>query len=116
MLTPWKNINRIRGNDIFISYSRADCIRYSLALAKLLQAKQYHCYLDQYHNELGQTLPSKVLKELKKSSALIVVISPKAITSEPMKQEIDEFKKTGRLIIPVKISEIDHLHDYGNKL
>jgi hypothetical protein len=105
------SIKRIRGNDIFISYARADSINYSLAIANELSAQKYLCYLDQFHNIANKELPPEVISALNRSSAMIVIISPAALESEPIRQEIERFGKTGRLIVPVKIEHVsDILH------
>lgn len=110
------NFNRIKGNDIFISYSRADSLNYSLAITNILTTINYYCFLDQYHNKLGTSVPKEVIHELNNSSAMIVILSPKAIFSESMIQEVIEFKKTNRLIIPIKIDNVSELGTYSQEL
>ncbi|MDO7172619.1 toll/interleukin-1 receptor domain-containing protein [Mariniflexile sp. AS56] len=108
--------NRIRGNDIFISYSRADSLDYALTMANKLSTRQYFCYLDQYHNHPGEKIPKALLDALKSCSAMVIILSPKAFLSQAMFQEIIEFKKTGRLIIPIKIDNIENLGQYEDVL
>ena len=108
--------NRIKGNDIFISYTRADSLDYALAMANLLSSEQYFCFLDQFHNHPGAEIPKSLLDALHSSSALVLILSPKAFHSKAMHQEVVEFKKTGRLIIPIKIGDIEDLGMYDELL
>ena len=103
---------RVRGNDIFISYSRADSLDYALSLANQLSSKQYLCYLDQFHNHPGETIPKALIDALNNCSAMVIILSPKAFLSKAMLQEVIEFSKTGRLIIPIKIDNIKDLGAY----
>ncbi|RMA66572.1 toll/interleukin-1 receptor domain-containing protein [Ulvibacter antarcticus] len=117
MLKKFKErTNRIRGNDIFISYSRADSLDYALALANQLSTKQYFCFLDQFHNHPGEKIPKSLMDALKSCSAMVIILSPKAFRSKAMLQEVIEFKNTNRLIIPIKIDHIEELGVYFETL
>ncbi len=109
-------IKRIKGNDIFVSYSRADSLDYALFMANQLSSKQYFCYLDQFHNHPGEKIPEELINALKSCSAMVIILSPKAFQSKAMFQEVIEFKKTGRLIIPIKIEHIKELGVYEEAL
>ena len=89
------------GHDIFISYSRGDCGNYAERLAIELQQAKFRCYIDRWETKPGVTLPKELVRKLKHSSMLVVLGTKAAINSEAIKKEIEEFSKTGRVIIPV---------------
>jgi hypothetical protein len=56
--TPWEKLYRFFfGDDIFISYSRADAIRYVPGLAARLTAKRHICFFDQLAADPSEGLP-----------------------------------------------------------
>jgi WD40 repeat protein len=102
-----KLIGRVQGfllgDDIFISYSRSDSTNYAPVLAKLLSAKNFICYLDQYGSDIDKELPLGLRLKLRRSTVLVVIGSEKAVGSPFVKQEIELFKTTGRAIIPIDV-------------
>jgi hypothetical protein len=98
------------GDDIFISHSRIDGINYSRSLARLLQKKyRFKCYADFHWTESGEELPQFLIRKLKRSTILVVVISKGAVNwSKNIKEEIDIFKKTKR---PVFIIDLDNSYN-----
>jgi len=93
------------GEDVFISYSRADALVYAAGIADRLSAKDFSCFLDQWGTPPGQELPRSLRRALRRSSVLVLVGTPGAASSEAVGLEIREFVKTGRPIIPI---DFDH--------
>lgn len=91
------------GQDIFISYSRADAITYAAALANQLSARGFACFLDQWGSEPGGEIPRRVMYTLRRSSMLVVVGSARGAASEAVEREIAAFLETGRAIVPVSV-------------
>jgi WD40 repeat protein len=91
------------GDDIFISYSRADGASYAAALANQLSGKRLYCRFDQWGTVPGQEVPEDILKALRRSGALIIVATEKAYESTSVEREIREFLQTKRLIVPIDL-------------
>ncbi len=91
------------GDDIFISYARADSTGYALALANRLGRKEFICYLDQYGTGINDKLDERVIGKLKRSRVLVLIGSRLAINSGAIRQEVELFKKTQRAIIPIDV-------------
>jgi hypothetical protein len=87
------------GDDIFISYSRADATVYAEALASRLMDKGFACYLDQYAVPAGRKLPAHVVKAARGSAILVLIATAHALRSDYVEQEIDLFTSTGRPIV-----------------
>lgn len=94
-------IRYLFGEDVFISYSRADALTYAAGIADQLSAKDFSCFLDQWGTPPGQDLPRSLRRALKRSSVLVLVGTPGAACSEAVGLEIRDFVKTGRPIIPI---------------
>jgi WD40 repeat protein len=92
----------LQGNDVFISYARADAAVYALALASELTKRKLQCYLDQWGTPPGP-LSAAVLNQLDRSSMLVVVGSTAAGASPNVAAEVEHFVKTGRPIVPVNV-------------
>jgi Skp family chaperone for outer membrane proteins len=101
------------GDDIFISHSRIDGIDYARSLARLLQKKyQLRCFADFYWTEIGEKLPSFLVRKLKRSSVLVVAITEGADKRpENIKEEIEIFKKTRR---PILVVNLDNKYQKNN--
>lgn len=95
------------GDDIFISYSRADST-YALALANELIKNNLSCFLDQWGTPPGEELPQKLINTIKRCSTMVLVGSKNAGESDSVGLEITEFLKTERPIIPITFVS-DHL-------
>jgi WD40 repeat protein len=93
------------GNDIFISYSRSDAAAYALALASELTKQKLTCYLDQWNAPPGVEIPAVVKTALRRSSMLVLVGTRGAASSVAVGQEIAEFVKTGRPIVPISFED-----------
>lgn len=92
------------GDDVFISYARLDGARYALNLGIALNEKKLSCYLDQWGTSTGKKLPLKLRLALRRSTMLVLLGSTQATMSEAVLEEVREFLKTGRYIIPVSFN------------
>jgi WD40 repeat protein len=93
------------GNDVFISYSRSDAAAYALALACELTKQKLTCYLDQWNAPPGVEIPAVIKTALSRSSMLVLVGTRGATNSVAVGQEVAEFLKTGRPIVPITFEE-----------
>lgn len=91
------------GDDIFISYSRADASGYALALADGLTKLGFSCFLDQWGTESREDLPEGLKAALRASGALVVIASPGAVQSRWIADEIELFRGLQRPILPISI-------------
>jgi WD40 repeat protein len=91
------------GDDIFISYSRADALNYSLALANQLAGRKFLSFVDQYGTSADEKLPPLLKLKVRRSTALVLVGTEGAAASDAVRQEIEEFRLTGRPIIPIDV-------------
>lgn len=90
-------------DDIFISYARADASAYAAGLAGALAGRVLSCCFDQWGSSPGDKVPNKVLRALRRSGMLVVIGSKEAVRSAAMRQEIETFLPTERLIVPVDL-------------
>src|ERR1041385_199686 len=91
------------GHDIFISYARADALTYAPRLANRLGKLGFRCYLDQLDAPPSEKTSAKVLRALHRSSALVIVGTEKAATSDAVEEEVDFFSKLSRTILPIDV-------------
>ena len=94
------------GRDVFISYSRHDAARYAAALARQL-SETHSCYLDQHAAPRGDKLPRQLQRDLRRASALVLVVSQGARNSVYVAAEIEEFVPSGRPVLPIEIGTND---------
>jgi TIR domain len=93
-------LRRFFGVDVFISHSHQDAGEYAIALAARL-SRRLAVYVDRYDSEPGDVLSDRVRNALRSATMLVVVASPEAATSQPIADEIAEFRKTGRSILVI---------------
>ncbi len=91
------------GEDIFISYSRADAPTYAAGLANELAARSFSCKFDQWGTQPGRELPEPLKKALRRSAMLVLISGSAATRSSSVRKEVEEFLKTGRTIIPIDL-------------
>lgn len=104
LANSWQRVLRLfKGDDVFISYSRADATVYALGLADELTKRGLACYIDQWGSPPGAQLPVPVLNALRRSTMLVLIGTPNAATSAAVQLEVETFLKTGRTIIPVSL-------------
>jgi WD40 repeat protein len=89
------------GDDIFISYSRQDGLVYAIGLAAELAARRFSCRIDLWGTDPARTIPKKLKRDLRRSSMLVLVATSGAAESVHVAEEMAEFSKTGRVIIPI---------------
>ena len=87
------------GDDIFVSYSRADGGRYATILASELTKRKFFCRLDAYDTQPGREIPKSLRKALDRSFLLVVVGTPRAAESDHVTQEIAAFCSLRRNIV-----------------
>jgi hypothetical protein len=91
----------IFGFDFFVSYRHADGDKFARSLSSQLEKRGFDCFLDAKHYEAGGNLPRMQARALRRSSKLLVVVSPKAHASSTqgtdwLLAEIQEFKWVNR--------------------
>lgn len=96
-------LRHVFGDDIFISYSRADGASYAAALANALVDRNLSCRFDQWGTPPGREIPEELLRPLRRSAMLVVVGTVAAGQSLHVEREIREFLETKRLIVPIDV-------------
>lgn len=97
-----RGVRYLLGDDVFISYARADADIYALALARALQeGGQRSCFLDQYGSDPGATVPRSVLQRVRRCAVFVVVVTPAAARSPNVGREVEERMSTGAGAIQV---------------
>jgi WD40 repeat protein len=97
-------MRRLFGDDIFISYSRADGATYAAGLANELVALGYACRFDQWGTEPNAELPRSLITAIRRSAMFVLVASSGAAASNNVGKEIEAYRATGRIIIPIDIA------------
>jgi len=93
----------VAGDDVFISYSRADGATYATGSASELSARNLSCRFDQWGSEPGKKVPESILNDLRRCGMLVIVNSAAAGCSRAVQKEIETFRSTGRLIVPIDL-------------
>jgi WD40 repeat protein len=101
---PWEKLYRFFfGDDVFISYSRADAIRYVPSLAARLAAKGHICFFDQLAADPSKDLPERLKKKILRSTVFVLVGTKGAVASSFVRNEVELFRRTRRPFIPVDV-------------
>ena len=101
---PWEKLYRFFfGDDVFISYSRADAIRYAPSLAARLAAKRHICFFDQLAPDPSEDLPERLKKKILRSTVFVLVGTRGAVASSAVRKEVELFRRTRRPFIPVDV-------------
>jgi WD40 repeat protein len=113
---PWEKLYRFFfGDDVFISYSRADAIRYVPSLAARLAAKGHICFFDQLSADPSEDLPERLKKKILRSTVFVLVGTRGAVASSAVRKEVELFRRTRRSFIPVDVDgalvEQEHWRD-----
>ncbi|MFY0677560.1 MAG: toll/interleukin-1 receptor domain-containing protein [Neptuniibacter sp.] len=95
----------ISGYDVFISYKWADGREYAETLADNLKKRGYRCFLDSSEYQVGDDLNRSVLRAVKYSRALVVVISNTTLGSKHVRKEIEHFEISNKAIVPIDIDK-----------
>jgi hypothetical protein len=95
--------NRLWGHDLFISYSRRDSLDYARQLDRTLTKAGFHCFRDEERVWAGDHLPSKLRSAVRGSRVLLVLLSPKALESRWVQEEVTAYLGIpgSRQVIPV---------------
>jgi WD40 repeat protein len=97
------------GDDVFVSYARADTTSYAAAFARKLTDKNLVCYLDQWTTTPAKRLPPKLKTAIRRSRIFVLLASEAALNSAPIEQEIDEFLPTkGPFLLIALTSRLRH--------
>jgi hypothetical protein len=87
---------------IFFSYSRSDS-EFAIKLAKDLREKNVNLWIDQLDIMPGLRWDAEIEKALAQSHYLLVILSPKAVSSENVMDEVAYALEEGKRIIPIVI-------------
>ena len=89
-------------NRTFVSYSRADS-EFALKLASDLRANGASIWLDQLDIAAGARWDSAIEDALRRSARVIVLLSPKAVASQNVLDEVSFALDEGKTIVPVLV-------------
>lgn len=89
-------------NRTFVSYSRADS-EFALKLASDLRANGASVWLDQLDIAAGARWDSAIEDALRRSARVIVLLSPKAVASQNVLDEVSFALDEGKTIVPVLV-------------
>jgi hypothetical protein len=87
-------------NDIFISYSRRDQ-EFVTRLASDLDAQVAGVWFDQSTIQLGQKWHDEIMEGIRDCKAFILVLSPDAMESRYVREELNKALELGKTIFPV---------------
>src|SRR5258705_13755412 len=80
--TLWPKVYRFFfGDDIFISYSRTDAIRYVPKLAARLTAENHICFFDQLVPDPNEDLPQTLRNKILRSTVFVLIGTKGAVSS-----------------------------------
>ena len=89
-------------NRTFVSYSRSDS-QFAVKLASDLRANGASVWLDQLDIAPGARWDSSIEEALRRSARVIVVLSPKAVASQNVLDEVSFALDEGKTIVPVLV-------------
>lgn len=100
------------GYDIFISYRRSDGSAYAEKLWRDLKAAGIAPFLDRDETPGGAQLTPSLMRALRRSRMLLVLLTPDVLDSEWVQQEVETFSCfRGRAIVPVNIDNYIGRHN-----
>lgn len=91
--------------NVFISYSRKDKV-FVERLKSDLEIAGIRVWMDVEQIAAGSNWQMEIERGLKQASVLLFVLSENSIKSEWIKIEIDEYRSSGRKIIPIVIDDV----------
>lgn len=92
------------GKDVFISYSRADGMRYAAALAETLSGKGFRVELDQWGSTTGEQIPARLVRSLRRAECLVIVGSTGAAGSRHVAWEVENFPRLQRPVVAISFA------------
>ena len=93
------------GYDFFISYAWADGRPFALSLQKQLVQRGFDCFLDSSEYAAGDNWDLVGARAIRKTSNLILVGTPAALESRPVKLEVERFIRRSQRIIPISVDD-----------
>lgn len=100
------------GYDIFISYRRTDGSAYAEKLWRDLKSAGLTPFLDRDETPGGAHLTPTLVRALRKSRMLVVLLTPDVLDSEWVQQEVNTFAAfKGRAIVPINIDNYIGRHN-----
>jgi hypothetical protein len=90
----------------FVSYARPDA-PFALRLAADLRAAAVEVWLDQLDIQPGEPWDQAVEQALKRCDSLLVVLSPRAVDSRPVMDEVSYALETNKRIVPVVVERCE---------
>src|SRR5262249_41102730 len=101
------NWSTLFGYDIFISYKRDEASAFATALARDFVERDFTCFLDRSEAPPGVHLTPHIRQALRRSKTLIVIVTPGALGSPWVTQEISEFRQhRSRPVIPIDVDRV----------
>lgn len=94
------------GYDLFISYSRKEAGAYARELARLLEVGGFGCFIDDEELPAGQELPVTLQKAARRSKALLLVGTDRALGRHYVDLEVRSFLDSGRRVIPINVGHV----------
>lgn len=92
------------GYDFFISYSHGDAKAYAIQLHEVLVGLGYRVFIDDKELHAGQELTPAITAALRRSSALIAIVSPGAVEQSTwVEKEVRLFSETMRTVIAISL-------------
>lgn len=93
------------GYDFFISYAWADGRQFAVSLQKQLVQRGYDCFLDSSEYAAGDNWDIVGARAIRKTSNLVLIGTPAALESRPVKLEVERFIRRSWRIIPISIDD-----------
>ncbi|HWA10056.1 MAG TPA: toll/interleukin-1 receptor domain-containing protein [Opitutaceae bacterium] len=93
------------GRDFFISYRWEDGRVYAAELARQLKAERFDCFLDSEGYIKGDNWRRIGERELRKTTRLVLVGSPKVHFSEPVAHELKIFRSSGQRVFTIEFGD-----------
>lgn len=84
------------GDDVFISYARADGAKKAIALARHLKRHKLTYYFDRFGSRPGREVPPSIKRHVKNATMMVVVCTSEAAKRPSIRKEIDWFQETDR--------------------
>lgn len=103
---PFKFLQTLGADDIFISYTRLDASTYAAGLADELTKLGFSCFIDKLGTDPNKDLPDTLRRKIRSCSMLVVVGTERAAGRETIEKEIREFRDAGRTsIVPINFND-----------
>jgi hypothetical protein len=118
---------QMQNNRTFVSYSRGDG-DFAVRLASDLRARGAEVWLDQLDIEAGTRWDSAVEEALRASTRILVLLSPKAVGSQNVLDEVSFALDEGKIVVPIlvetcaipmrlrRVQHVDFTRDYDGAL